>query len=213
MDYVLRGKELIFAKVEPNAVIPTKRDEDAGYDVYTCETETIVIEPNSTRMIDTGLAIGCSQDYFPKFFDKGGFGSKGIIVGAGVGDSGYRNKYFVPIINTSEGITVVLTNQSQQEIDEANCFDKRDNLFKYSEGIEALRKAFEVLTEEGIDVTTDIHPDVVLKEDCIIKPLNKSFVQFVMIEVPKMEQREVTYDEMLKYTSERGLGNCGSSGK
>ena len=27
---------ILFSKVNPNAIIPTKRDEDAGYDVYSC---------------------------------------------------------------------------------------------------------------------------------------------------------------------------------
>ena len=73
------NNDLYFAKVEPNAIIPSKRNEDAGYDIYTCETEAIVINPNSTKMIDTGIAIACSENYFPKFFDKGGMGSKGGI--------------------------------------------------------------------------------------------------------------------------------------
>ena len=186
--------DLYFAKVESNAVIPSKRDEDAGYDIYTCETETIVINPNSTRMIDTGIAIACSKNYFPKFFDKGGMGSKGVIVGAGVGDSGYRDKYFIPLINTNSTKFVVITNQSQEEINNADCFDFNDKLFKKSEG--------ELICNNKLE-----------KSHFIIKPLNKAITQFVMLPVPRMNIKEITYDELKNIKSERGLGKLGSSGK
>lgn len=193
----MKDNDLYFAKVEPNAITPSKRDEDAGYDIYTCETETIVIPPCSTRMIDTGIAIACSKNYFPKFFDKGGMGSKGIIVGAGVGDSGYRDKYFIPLINTNENKYVVITNQSQEEIDEANYFDLEDKLFKKTSEIE--HKLF--------------FNTIKFKKDCIIKPLNKAITQFVMLPVPKMNVKEITYEELKNIKSERGLGKLGSSGK
>lgn len=213
MSKTISGNELIFAKVNPKAIVPTKRKEDAGYDIYTCEEETIVIEPHKHRLIDTGLAIGCSYDYFPKFFDKGGYGSEGITVTAGVGDSGYRDAYFIAMVNTNDDKTLVITNQSQEEINNANIFDKRDNLFKYSEGIELCYKTFAKLEEEGIGVDTNIEPAIVLKDDCIIKSLNKAITQFVMIEVPEMDSKEVNYDDFLQYKSERGLGKLGSSGK
>lgn len=186
--------DLYFAKVEPNATIPSKRDEDAGYDIYTCETETIIINPNSTRMVDTGIAIACSSNYFPKFFDKGGMGSKGVIVGAGVGDSGYRDKYFIPLINTNSTKWVVITNQSQEEIDNADYFDFDNKLFKKSNG--------ELICNNKIE-----------KSRFIIKPLNKAITQFVMLPVPKMNVKEITYEELKNIKSERGLGKLGSSGK
>jgi len=187
---------LYFAKVESNATIPSKRDEDAGYDIYTCETETIIISPCSTRMIDTGIAIACSNNYFPKFFDKGGMGSKGIIVGAGVGDSGYRDKYFIPLINTNQSKWVVITNQSQNEIDNADYFDLDDKLFKKAEE----HKLYG-------------YNNKILKTECIIKPLNKAITQFVMLPVPKLNVKEITYEELKNMKSERKLGKMGSSGK
>ena len=32
-----------FAKIKPNAIIPTKRLEDAGYDIYPCFDEDYII--------------------------------------------------------------------------------------------------------------------------------------------------------------------------
>ena len=41
-----------FAKVKPNAKIPTKREEDAGYDIYACFDEDYItincIDKNET---------------------------------------------------------------------------------------------------------------------------------------------------------------------
>ena len=193
----IKENELLFAKVEDNAVIPIKRDEDAAYDVYTCEKETIVIPPCSVRMIDTGIAIGCNKAYFPKFFDKGGMGSKGLIIAAGVGDSGYRNKYFVPIVNTNKDKYFILTDQPKEEIENSNYFDKYLNRFI------SIDTYFELADKE----------DCINKEDCIIKYINKAFASFVMLPVPKLEVKEVSYNELLQYNSERGLGNLGSSGK
>lgn len=189
----IKENELYFAKVKPNAIIPTKRDEDAGFDVFTCETETIVIPPLSMRMIDTGLAIACNQAYFPKFFDKGGMGSKGIVVSAGVGDSGYRDSYFVPLINTNKDKYLILTNQKQTEIDESEAFDLDTNMF--------------------MKFNSNMGFNFAKKSDCIIKPLKKSFAQFVMIPVPKLIAKEISYEELKSIKSDRGLGKLGSSGK
>lgn len=197
----LRSNQLIFAKTKPNAIIPTKREEDAGFDIYSCETETIVIPPNTTRMIETGIAIACSKEYFPKFFDKGGMGSKGVVIGAGVGDSGYRDGYFVPLINTNGDKYVVITNQSQEEIDSTTHFDLVINMF--------IELSYKYMS--NTNSFFESNKRFVLKSDCIIKPLNKAITQFVMLPVPKMEISEVSWEELKNIKSERGLGKLGSS--
>lgn len=205
--------ELYFAKTKPNAIIPTKREEDTGYDIYTCETKTIVINPCSKRMIDTGIAIACNKAYFPKFFDKGGMGSKGIIVGAGVGDSGYRDGYFIPLINTNKDKTVVITTQSDNEIEKCNYFNLSTNQFEYIEK-EDLKRSY----TDSFGAIMIMHGDkfsnrVVKKEHCIIKPITKAITQFVMLPVPTFNTKELSWDELKNIKSERGLGKLGSSGK
>lgn len=205
----IRENQLIFAKTKPNAIIPTKRDEDAGYDIYTCETETIVIPPNTTRMIDTGIAIACNQAYFPKFFDKGGMGSKGVIVGAGVGDSGYRDGYFVPLINTNGDKYVVITNQSQEEIDNSTYFDLEINKFTVLKN----NHTHSLNLKQLCSINSGFGLRFIPKADCIIKPLNKAITQFAMLPVPKMEVSEISWEELKSIKSERGLGKLGSSCK
>ena len=49
--------KILFAKTKPEAIVPTKRVEDAGYDLYACfEEEYMVIKPHETKLIPTGIA-------------------------------------------------------------------------------------------------------------------------------------------------------------
>lgn len=91
-----------FARVRPTAVIPTKRDEDAGFDIYAdFEDDFIIIDPHTTALIPTGIASACDADYCFILKERGSTGSKGIAQRCGVIDSGYRNEWFVPITNTT----------------------------------------------------------------------------------------------------------------
>lgn len=91
-----------FARVRPTAIIPTKRDEDAGFDIYAnFEDDFIIINPHTTTLIPTGIASACDADYCFILKERGSTGSKGIAQRCGVIDSGYRNEWFVPITNTT----------------------------------------------------------------------------------------------------------------
>lgn len=91
-----------FAKVKPNAKIPTKREEDAGYDIYACfDDDYITINPHETRLIPTEIASVCDKDYCFIVKERGSTGSKGIAVRCGVIDSGYRNPWFIALTNTT----------------------------------------------------------------------------------------------------------------
>ena len=40
-----------FAKTNPNAIIPTKRDEDAGFDLYACfDADMMIIPPHKLNL-------------------------------------------------------------------------------------------------------------------------------------------------------------------
>jgi hypothetical protein len=38
----LMTNDLVFAKVKPDAIIPTKENENAGYDIYACFDEDLL---------------------------------------------------------------------------------------------------------------------------------------------------------------------------
>lgn len=43
---------LYFSRLRPGAVLPSKRREDAGYDIYLClEEDPVCLEPHETRAL------------------------------------------------------------------------------------------------------------------------------------------------------------------
>lgn len=91
-----------FAKVRPDAVIPSKRAEDMGFDAYSCfDEDYIVIQPHETKLIPTGIACACPQEYGFVAKERGSTGSKGIALRCGIIDSGFRNEMFIALTNTT----------------------------------------------------------------------------------------------------------------
>lgn len=161
--------ELYFAKVKPSAIIPSKRDEDAAYDIYACfDEDYLVIPPHKTVLIPTGIATVFSPKWVALLRERGSNGSKGIAQRAGVIDSGYRGEWFVPLTNTNRVPVVIV--------------------------------------KKGVELP-------LMYNDAIIYPYEKGIAQLLMVEVPKLRTKEITYEELLRFNSERGTGALGSSGK
>ena len=92
-----------FAKVRDTAIIPSKRDEDVGYDLYPCfDEDYIKIEPFTSKLIPTGIASAFDINYGLIFYERGSTGVKNLKVNAGVIDSGFRNEIFVCLYNANE---------------------------------------------------------------------------------------------------------------
>jgi dUTP pyrophosphatase len=96
--------EILFAKVKPNAVIPSKRSEDGNYDIYSCIDETITINPGEIQLIPTGIASSFSSKYRFSLRERGSSGSRGLSKRCGEIDSGFRDEWFVAINNTSNKV-------------------------------------------------------------------------------------------------------------
>lgn len=96
-----------FAKVREDAIIPSKRDEDAGYDIYSCveakEVEgkmvhEIFLPAFKTTLVPTGIAMALpNTHYFNAKHERGSTGKYSISVLAGVVDSGYRGEVFIAL--------------------------------------------------------------------------------------------------------------------
>lgn len=94
---------IFFSRLHSNAILPSKRSEDAGYDIYPCfDEDYILIPPHKTISIPTGIASCFSRDYYIQLVERGSTGIKGIAQRCGVIDSGYRGEWFVPITNTND---------------------------------------------------------------------------------------------------------------
>lgn len=159
-----------FAKVRPSAKIPTKRDEDAGWDIYADFIEDwIEIPPHSNKLIPTGIASAYDPDWGIVLRERGSTGVKNLKVSAGVLDSGFRNEWFVCLYNGN---------------------DKPLCIAKYLDGEQS--------------------PE---NKNAIIYPYSKAIAQMLVVPVPKVNIEEISYEDLQKIPSERGMGQLGSSNK
>lgn len=102
-----RMPTVYFAKVKEDAIIPTKRDEDAGYDIYACvegrEVDGKIIHEiycpaHKTTLVPTGIAMALPKTYyFNTKHERGSTGKLAMSVLAGVVDSGYRGEIFIAL--------------------------------------------------------------------------------------------------------------------
>lgn len=103
-----------FAKVNQDAIIPTKRDEDAGYDIYPLfEENHIKINPHETILIPTGIASAFDMKYRFELWERGSTGTKGIGQRCGVIDSGFRGEWKVPVTNHNEIPLVIVKDEDE----------------------------------------------------------------------------------------------------
>ena len=94
--------KLYWAKVKEKAILPEKRWEDAGYDLYPCfEEDYLEILPNETKLVPLGVASAFDPKYVMLLKERGSTGTKGMAQRAGVIDSGYRGEYMAPITNVN----------------------------------------------------------------------------------------------------------------
>ena len=181
-----------FAKVKEGAIIPSKRKEDAGYDIYPCfEQDYIKIEPHETVMIPTGIASSFSEDYVMELKERGSTGTKGIAQRCGVIDSGFRNEWQVPITNTTEQAIYIMKNNY--------------DIIEYDGYTEYVYPHYNIQRTNGIIIRPSTPP--------IIYPYEKAICQALLLPVPETDIEEISYEELKLIKSERGNGMLGSSGK
>lgn len=110
----IKSNTVKFCLLDTDAVLPEKRDEDAGYDIYACfRGDWINIAPNETVMVPTGIASVFDQKYVAVLKERGSTGTKGMGQRAGIIDSGYRNEWLVPITNHNSIPIVILKEDSE----------------------------------------------------------------------------------------------------
>ena len=97
------NKPIKIVKVKPNAIIPTKGSQfAAGYDLYACIENDIIIAPHTTVKIGTGIAIQPPSGYFGAIFARSGLATKNGLRPSncvGVCDEDYTGEYIVAIHN------------------------------------------------------------------------------------------------------------------
>lgn len=95
-----KENEVYWGALTPRAIIPTKRDEDAGYDMYAEDRETeVVVQPHETVGFLTGICSAFHSSKVAILKERGSTGKLGIGQRSGVVDSGYRGNWEIFLTN------------------------------------------------------------------------------------------------------------------
>lgn len=105
---MIKENELLFARISEDVKIPSKREEDAGMDIYAYfEEDCLTIPAHTTKLIPTGLYCAFTSDWVMVLKDRGSNGSIGLETTAGIIDSGFRNEIFVSLTNTNSKPVII----------------------------------------------------------------------------------------------------------
>lgn len=89
--------------LKENAKLPTRGSAAAaGYDIYACIDENVVIWPHDTEKIGTGLAMAIPDKTYLAIFARSGLATKAGLRPAnctGIVDSDYRGEIIVALHN------------------------------------------------------------------------------------------------------------------
>lgn len=134
----LKENDLIFAKVNPDAIIPTREEGNAGYDIYACFYEDyIAIKPHETKLIPTGIATALHPSKYLQVEERGSTGSKGIKKSAGVIDSSYRGEIFIAITNANDK-WLFISKLDEEVMKQKTLYNMGDILYPYTKAIAQL---------------------------------------------------------------------------
>ena len=105
---VFKNNNLIiyWDKLNENAKVPTKRNEDAGFDIYSDSVEDIILKPNETKFFSTGLKSAFPSNFWIEIKERGSTGAVGLSVRSGVIDSGYRGEWKIMLTNVNKYLVV-----------------------------------------------------------------------------------------------------------
>lgn len=105
-----------FAKLNPKAIIPNKKSEDAGYDIWACiEEDFIKIDPLESVLIPTGICTHFPVGYAMVLKERSSTGMKGISLRSGIIDQSYEGEIGVIWTNCSNK-TIYLSNLPEKEL-------------------------------------------------------------------------------------------------
>lgn len=175
---------LNFNKLNERAVLPTKRQEDAGHDFFVQfpkeDKKFEVLYPGDSILMNTGIRSAFNDQFYLQITNKSSVGSKGLITTAGVIDSGYRGEIKIPFFNISTNVIVLIDG------------DK--------------------LSAEDEDIIMGDLRDCYGFDDIIIFRINeKSMAQGILYPIPRVNVVELENDVYESLESERADGGFGST--
>jgi len=152
--------DVLYSRENDRCIIPTKRDEDAGRDLYVdpvwLEEEhggSLIIKPQETVLIPTGIRSVIPITHYAQLEERGSTGTKAIKIGAGVVDSGYRGIWNIVITNCSNNPVII----SEEDYSEYSFFINGDMATFYSAKKGLAQFVFiEVPKVKMIEVSSDV---------------------------------------------------------
>ena len=126
--------KVLIKKLDPKVVIPSYKTKGAsGMDLMAFVREKIIIKPQTSAIIPTGLSVAFSEDYEIQIRPRSGLAAKNnisVLNTPGTIDSDYRGELKIIIFNHSKHDFVVnnndriaqmvLTPIAKMELEEAN---------------------------------------------------------------------------------------------
>ena len=126
--------KVLIKKLDPKVVIPSYKTKGAsGMDLMAFVKEKILIKPQTSALIPTGLSVAFSEDYEIQIRPRSGLAAKNnisVLNTPGTIDSDYRGELKIIIFNHSKHDFVVnnndriaqmvLTPIAKMELEEAN---------------------------------------------------------------------------------------------
>jgi dUTP pyrophosphatase len=126
--------KVLIKKLDPKVVIPSYKTKGAsGMDLMAFVKEKVVIKPQTSALIPTGLSVAFSEDYEIQIRPRSGLAAKNnisVLNTPGTIDSDYRGELKIIIFNHSKHDFVVnnndriaqmvLTPIAKMELEEAN---------------------------------------------------------------------------------------------
>lgn len=204
----------IVLKTHPKAIIPTKRQSDAGFDLYAVFDDKIVIQKANEMMIfNTKLKMRFDTGYVATIKERGSTRLHNLNVGAGVVEGNYAGEYLIMMTNLNEYIDIVYSDGeiTPDELAQAMCKAYSTN--------PSLCKLTYVFRKDTLNRTCVYE----VMEDCFsepyeqliayIYPQSKAIAQMVVTKKEDWEYEEVDEETFNSVDTDRGEGRFGSSNK
>lgn len=185
--FMKRKPTLIWCPLQKEAKVPTKRVNDAGYDIYAISDKPILLYPYAVYPFSTGLATKIPDGCWMCVKERSSTGLLNLSVRSGVIDSNYIGEWKIIISNLSGHVCYV--------------FNK-----KYKHG--------KKLTKEELN---SLFPDITNFDAYFIyisyNITEKAIAQAVLMILPAVETTILSKEEFASIHTDRGSGRNGSSGK
>lgn len=95
-----KSTDFCWAVSDEKVKVPTKRESDAGYDIYAFfDEDYIVVAPHQSKIINTGLYSVLPDNFFLEFKERSSTAKYNIGIRAGVIEGTYRGELLVCVSN------------------------------------------------------------------------------------------------------------------